>query len=363
MHLNRLSLINFKNHLQADFEFIDTINCFTGNNGVGKTNFLDAIYFLSFSKSFFNGVDSHAVNFDQEFLMLQGEYVFDTHTDKIHIGIKKGKKKTVKRNDKPYKKLAEHIGEYPLVMVSPADTNLVTEGSEIRRKFLDGVISQFNPIYLDQLLKYNKAVQQRNALLKTFVERGYFDAETLNIWNDQLALYGQPVYEARKAFLAEFTPVFQKYYDLISGAHETVSLAYQTQLEHNDFDSLFKEYLHAERAAQHSKVGIHKDDLEFLINGHSVKKYGSQGQQKTYLLALKLAQFDVIKQHKGIKPILLLDDIFDKLDSHRIQALMTLVSEENFGQIFVSDTNADRILRLFENIHLTPKIFEVAQNK
>lgn len=362
MHLNRLSLINFKNHLQADFEFIDTINCFTGNNGVGKTNFLDAIYFLSFSKSFFNGVDSHAVNFDQEFLMLQGEYVFDTHTDKIHIGIKKGKKKTVKRNDKPYKKLAEHIGEYPLVMVSPADTNLVTEGSEVRRKFLDGVISQFNPIYLDQLLKYNKAVQQRNALLKTFAERGAFDADTLQIWNDQLALYGAPVFAARKAFLIEFTPVFQRYYDLISGAHETVSLAYQSQLNESDFSTLFAEYLFSERSAQHSKVGVHKDDLEFLINGHSVKKYGSQGQQKTYLLALKLAQFDVIKQHKGVKPILLLDDIFDKLDSHRIQALMTLVSEDNFGQIFVSDTNSERILQLFENIHLTPKVFEVTPN-
>lgn len=359
MHLKQISVLNFKNHQEANYEFSDAINCFTGNNGVGKTNMLDAIYYLSFSKSFFNSIDSNNINFDSNFFIVQGEYDFDGHDEKIHIGLKQGKKKTVKRNQKVYKRLADHIGLFPLVMVSPADANLIIEGSEVRRKFIDGVISQYDKVYLENLLKYSKALIQRNALLKSFYENQYFDQESLDLWNMQMEQFATPIYESRTQFLMDFIPIFQKYYDLISGSKEKVSLAYISQLNDANFSELFEDHLKGELRSQHTKVGVHKDDLEFLIDGHSVKKYGSQGQQKTYLLALKLAQFEIIKNIKGKKPILLLDDIFDKLDAKRVKALMKLVSDHNFGQIFISDTNTQRVVNLFEDIAIEPRVFEV----
>lgn len=361
MYLKQISVVNFKSHLEANYSFCDTINCFTGNNGAGKTNMLDAIYYLSFSKSFFNAIDSHNINFDHDFFIVQGEYEMEDHSDKIYIGLKKGKKKSVKRNQKVYKRLADHIGLFPLVMVSPADANLVIEGSEVRRKFIDGVISQFDKVYLENLMKYNKALTQRNALLKSFAENQFFDQESLSLWNMQLEQFAKPIYDTRTKFLMDFIPVFQKYYELVSGNNEEVSLAYLSQLNDYSLGELFQQHLQVDLRSQHTKVGIHKDDLEFLIDGHSVKKYGSQGQQKTYLLALKLAQFEIIKNIKGKKPILLLDDIFDKLDSTRVKALMKLVSDHNFGQIFISDTNTQRVKGLFEDIDIEPKIFEVAK--
>jgi len=359
MHLKQISVVNFKNHLEASYRFTDGINCFTGDNGVGKTNILDAIYYLSFSKSFFNSIDSHNINFDSDFFIVQGEYEVNGKDEKVYIGLKQGKKKTVKRNNKIYKRLADHIGLFPLVMVSPADESLIVDGSEVRRKFIDGVISQFDKPYLENLLKYNKALTQRNALLKQFWDNQFFDADSLELWNLQMAQYAMPIYQTRKKFLDEFIPVFQKYYELISGNREEVSLAYHSQLNDSDFTSLFKLHLDADLKSHHTKVGIHKDDLAFLISNHSVKKYGSQGQKKTYLLALKLAQFEMIKKIKGKKPILLLDDIFDKLDRTRVQALLALVSAHNFGQIFISDTNATRVKELFKNIGIEPKMFEV----
>lgn len=359
MHLKQISLVNFKNHSEANFEFSSDINCFTGNNGVGKTNFLDAIYYMSFSKSFFNAIDAHNVKFDQEFFIIQGEYEVNEQNEKVYVGFRPGKKKTVKRNNKVYKRLADHIGNFPLVMVSPADSSLIIDGSEVRRKFVDGVISQYDHIYLDNLLKYNKALVQRNALLKQFYENQNFDQQSLDVWNMQMEQYAIPVYDTRKKFLDEFIPIFQKYYTLISNNKEQVTLDYTSHLNSQDLITLLNESLTSDLRSQHTKVGVHKDDLSFLIEGHSVKKYGSQGQQKTYLLALKLAQFEIIKNVKGMKPILLLDDIFDKLDKTRVKALMELVSAHNFGQIFVSDTNAIRVRELFENIDLEPRVFEV----
>jgi DNA replication and repair protein RecF len=359
MHLKQISVVNFKNHLEANFEFSDSINCFTGNNGVGKTNILDAIYYLSFSKSFFNSIDSHNINFGQDFFIIQGEYDVNDKSEQIYVGLKQGKKKALKRNKKTYKRLADHIGLFPLVMVSPADQSLIIDGSEVRRKFIDGVISQFDKVYLENLLNYNKALTQRNALLKHFYENQYFDAESLEIWNLKLIQFAQPVYDTRKQFLDQFIPVFQKYYSLISGNKEVVSLEYISQLNTQSFEALFADSLPAELKSLHTKVGIHKDDLEFLVSNHSVKKYGSQGQQKTYLLALKLAQFEIIKNIKGKKPILLLDDIFDKLDTSRVKALMELVSAHNFGQIFISDTNANRVIDLFEDIDIDPRVFNI----
>lgn len=359
MHLKQLSIINFKNHLDTSFHFSGAINCFTGNNGVGKTNILDAIYYLSFSKSFFNAIDSHNINFERDFFMLQGDYEVDDQNEKIYVGLKKGKKKVLKRNNKVYKRMADHIGLFPLVMVSPADVSLIIDGSDVRRKFIDGVISQFDPIYLNNLLRYNKALAQRNALLKQFAENQYFDQETLSIWNDQLFQYAKPVFEMRKKFLEDFIPIFKKYYTLISKGKEEVTLTYTSHLSEPDFLALLADNLTSDLRSQHTKVGIHKDDLAFLITEHSVKKYGSQGQQKTYLLALKLAQFDIIKSKKSMNPILLLDDIFDKLDHSRVKALMELVSAHNFGQIFISDTDASRINELFLDIDMEPHIFEI----
>ncbi len=359
MYLRQISIVNFKNHLEGKYDFSSDINCFTGNNGVGKTNVLDAIYYLSFSKSFFNSIDSQNINFNQDFFIIQGEYSFGDQSEKISIGLKKGKKKTVKRNNKTYKRLSDHIGLFPLVMVSPADVNLITDGSEARRKFIDGVISQFDSVYLENLLNYNKALIQRNALLKQFSDNQYFDSDSLDIWNEKLAQYAMPVHQKRKAFLNDFIPIFQKYYAIVSGGKEIVGLTYTSHLGENHFLDLLHENLSSDLRSQHTKVGVHKDDLEFLISENSVKKYGSQGQQKTYVLALKLAQFEIIKSAKNMKPILLLDDIFDKLDNLRVKALMELVSEHNFGQIFISDTSSQRVLEQFEDIDITPKIFEI----
>ena len=271
MHLEKLSVINFKNHLEGDYTFSDGINCFTGNNGVGKTNILDAIYYLSFSKSFFNSIDSHNINFDQDFFLIQGEYAKNESKEKVHIGLKKGKKKIIKRNDKPYKRMADHIGLFPLVMVSPADVNLIVDGSDIRRKFIDGVISQYDKRYLESLLKYNKALTQRNALLKQFYDNQYFDQDALELWNLQMDQYAVPVYETRKQFLDEFIPVFQRYHEMVSGGKEVVSLAYVSQLSDQNMSQLFETHLKSDLKSQHTKAGIHKDDLEFLIGGHSIK--------------------------------------------------------------------------------------------
>lgn len=359
MYLKHISVVNYKSHIEGKYEFSKDINCFTGNNGVGKTNLLDAIYYLSFTKSFFHSIDANNINFNSDFFMIQGEYQMEEEVDKVNIGLKKGKKKAVKRNGKLYSKIAEHIGNYPLVMVSPADSELITEGSEVRRKFMDGVISQFDGLYLKNLIRYNKALAQRNALLKSFAESGRVDYDTLHLWNDQLVQYAKPVHNVRKQFISDFTPIFSKYYNLISSSVEEVTLSYHSDLIESDLMELLKETIPMDLRSQHTKRGVHRDDLKFLIADHSIKKFGSQGQQKTYLLALKLAQFEIIQKTLGKKPILLLDDIFDKLDKERLKSLMELVSAHNFGQIFISDTDAHRIMDLFEHIDMKPKIFTI----
>jgi DNA replication and repair protein RecF len=359
MYLKQISIVNFKNHREGKYNFTPEVNCFTGKNGVGKTNLLDAIYYLSFSKSFFNSIDTQNIHFNSDFFIVQGEYDKNDTVEKVYIGLKNGKKKTVKRNDKVYNRLSDHIGLFPLVMVSPADVNLITEGSEGRRKFLDGVISQFDTGFLNNLMKYNKALLQRNALLKQFGEGNFFDADSIALWNEQLAHFAQPIYDSRKQFLSDFIPVFQKYYQIVSGGDEVVGINYISHLNDGEMLPLIEQNVKADLRSQHTKIGVHKDDLEFLLDEKSVKKFGSQGQQKTFVLALKLAQFEVIKNQKGMKPIVLLDDIFDKLDSYRVKALMELVSHHNFGQIFITDTDSERIVSLFEDIDLEPHIVHV----
>lgn len=359
MFLQKLFLINFKNYAQAEIEFCPKFNCFVGNNGEGKTNLLDAIHYLSLCKSFFNSVDSQNIMHEAPFFVIQGLYQADDKELDIYCGIKRNEKKQFKKNKKEYARLADHIGLVPLVMISPKDGELITEGSETRRKFIDSVISQLDKDYLVKLINYNKVLTQRNALLKYFSESRTFQKESIEIWDMQLAQYGNYIFEKRKTFLEEFVPLFQEYYDLISNKKEKVSILYETQLDGDNFETLLNETIQKDLRSQYTGIGIHKDDLAFNLNEFSIRKNGSQGQQKSFLIALKLAQFDYLKKIKSFNPILLLDDVFDKLDQGRVEKLMNIVSSENFGQIFITDTHKNRIEHILLELNSDFKIFEI----
>lgn len=359
MHLKKLSLLNFKNFESQTFEFQEKVNCFVGNNGVGKTNVLDAIYYLSFGKSYFNPIASQNIKHDQDFFMIEGEYDLNDRNEAIVCSLKRGAKKVIKRNGKDYEKFSDHIGHLPLVIISPADRDLIVEGSDIRRKFMDSVISQSDSLYLKSLINYNKVLQQRNSLLKYFAANRTFDALNLKVYNEQLEKYGTVVYEKRMAFLEVFTPIFEERYQMISNGKEVVSLAYKTQLEAAKLTDLLEGSLDKDRMLQYTSVGIHKDDLSFEIDGFSVKKFGSQGQQKSFLVALKLAQFEFIRRQANKKPILLLDDIFDKLDDSRVAQIVALVNEDNFGQLFISDTHVERTEEVVKRTNQAYQIFEL----
>ena len=352
MHLQNLSVINFKSHKNGEYSFIDGANCFVGNNGVGKTNLLDAIHYLSFTKSYFNSVDGQNISHDEEFFVTQGNFLKKDENFAVHCGVKRGKKKSFKKNKKEYSRLSQHIGEFPCIMISPADTALITGTSDLRRKFLDTVISQTNPEYLNALIKYNKVLNHRNALLKSFNQYNNFDAESLQIWDDQLIELGSKIHSIRVEFLVSFKTVFQDYYKFISQNNEEIRITYKSQLTDVNFEKLLQQNLNRDRITEHTSVGIHKDDLDFSVNEFPIKKVGSQGQQKSFLIALKLAQFDITKNVSGFKPILLLDDIFDKLDDTRVSQLMQLVSEDNFGQFFISDTHPKRIANIFKDLKI-----------
>ncbi|WP_456865710.1 DNA replication/repair protein RecF [Galbibacter sp. BG1] len=356
MQLQKLSLINFKNFDSQSFEFDAKINCFVGQNGIGKTNALDAIYLLSFGKSYFNPIASQNIKHEESFFVIDGEFLRDEKEERIICSLKKGQKKIIKRNGKIYDKLSEHIGFIPLVIISPADRDLIIEGSETRRKFIDSVISQSNKSYLQNLINYNKVLAQRNSLLKYFALNNTFNADTLEVYNDQLHDYGHKIHEARKDFLDIFIPIFKERYASISGGKEAINLSYQSRLTEKDLNTLFKENLNKDKALQYTSVGIHKDDLSFEIGDFPIKKFGSQGQQKSFLIALKLAQFDFIKAQAGHTPILLLDDIFDKLDENRVSQIITLVNQDKFGQIFISDTHAERTENVVKQTHQSYKM-------
>lgn len=359
MHIEHLSLINYKNLQEVDIEFSANLNCFIGNNGAGKTNMMDAIYYLSFCKSFLNSVDGLNISHDEEFFVVQGKYHRLDSDEHVYCGLKRGQKKHFKRNKKEYKKLAEHIGLLPLIIITPSDIDLIMGGSEERRKFLDGLISQYDQVYLDQLLRYNRALLQRNKLLKDFTTNRYFNEETLEVWNDQLVLYGKQIHEKRVDYIKKLQPVFQHYYELISSGKEPIEMEHQSQLYDGEFSDLLKEALQKDRIFQYTSVGIHKDDLLFKIGDYPIKKLGSQGQKKTYLVALKFAQFDFIKQMAGMTPILLLDDIFDKLDKNRVEQIVKLVAKDHFGQIFITDTNREHLDQIIAEEDADYKIFTV----
>ncbi|MAM29623.1 MAG: DNA replication and repair protein RecF [Flavobacteriaceae bacterium] len=357
MHLTSVSLINYKNFEAESFQFDPKINCFVGQNGVGKTNILDAIYHLSFGKSYFNPITSQNIKHGEDFFVVEGHYQKNERNEKIIVSAKSGQKKLIKRNGKAYEKFSEHIGFLPLVIISPADRDLIIEGSDTRRKFMDGVISQGDASYLRLLINYNKILTQRNSLLKYFAANNTFNEDQLGVYDLQLAELGTPIYEKRAHFVEQFTPIFLARYAAISNGNETVSLKYKSQLKEASIIDLLQQNRQKDRMTQYSNFGIHKDDLKFIIDGYPIKKFGSQGQQKSYLIALKLAQFDFIKTQSKVTPILLLDDIFDKLDEQRVAQLISLVDDAHFGQLFISDTHADRTEQIVKDVRQTYKMF------
>ena len=358
MILRHLSIINYKNIAQAELEFSPKVNCFIGNNGMGKTNLLDAVYYLSFCKSHTNPIDSQIINHDADMCMLQGKYEFDEGAlEEIYCGIRRRQKKQFKRNKKEYERLADHIGLLPLVMISPADNELIVGGSDERRRFMDIAISQFDKAYLQVLIRYNKALQQRNVLLKN--EERAIDLTLLELWEDQLIDDGKFINEKRRAFIEAFSPIFSMFYARISQSNETVQFEYISQLSEADFREALIANRRRDMAIGHTTVGIHRDELEMLLNGHPIKKVGSQGQHKTYFVSLKLAQFHFLLKIGRTTPILLLDDIFDRLDANRVEEIVKLVSEPTFGQIFISDTNRESLDKILEQQQNDFRIFAV----
>ena len=375
MILQRLSIINYKNIAEATLDFSPKINCFIGQNGAGKTNVLDAIYFLSFCRSAQTALDSQVIRHDQPFFVLEGEYFseefFAEQSGKaerrvkseesslsIYCGMKRGTKKHFKRDKKEYKRLSEHIGLIPLVHVSPGDTLLIEGGSEERRKLMDMVISQLERPYIESLNRYNKVLLQRNAMLKD--EDQEPDPEVLDILEEQMAAEGEYIYERRRAFVDKLVPLFQEFYNRISGGHEVVSLSYSSHCQRGPLLEVIRRDRMKDRAVGYSLHGIHRDDLEFLLDGHPMRREGSQGQQKTFVISLKLAQFAFLKRTNArTTPLLLLDDIFDKLDATRVEQIVSLVSEEAFGQIFITDTNRDHLNQILASSSPDYKIFHV----
>lgn len=365
MYLKSLSAYNFKNFEEVNITLNPGIICFTGLNGEGKTNLLDAIHYLSFCKSFLVSSDLLNIRFNEAYFALQGTFVSKNNKeDVIYCAVKPGDKKVFKKNQKEYQRLADHIGNYPLVIISPLDGNLISEGSEERRRFLDSIISQYNRVYLEKLIQYNKLLAQRNALLKQFVEKGNFNYSVLEIWDAQIGPLGDYIYAHRKEFLEKFIPVFHQYFDIISNKKEEVGIHYISHLNQElKMEDLLSSAINKDRVAQYTTVGIHKDDLDFLINDYALKKHASQGQQKSFLIALKLAQFEFLKQKKGDNPLLLLDDIFDKLDDIRIARLIELVSKEDFGQVFITDTNKERLEKVLQKTNSKALIFTISGGK
>lgn len=361
MYLKNLSLVNFKNYREVELEFSEKINCFVGDNGVGKTNLLDAIHYLCLCKSYFNILDSDAVRYESEFSIIQGNFVSGEKTDEVYCGIQPGKRKIFKRNKKEYTKLSDHIGLFPLVVISPLDYELILDGGEERRKFMNTVISQYNHEYLELIIRYNKIVTQRNKLLKE--DLGRFDNETMDVYNHQMIEYGEKIFKFRKDFAEKLVPVFQKYYEFVSDNREVVELVYQSQLLEGDYKQLLLKSEAKEKILQYSIVGPHKDDLILNLFGHNIKKGGSQGQQKTYLIALKLAQFDFIYNISNKLPLLLLDDVFDKFDETRVKQIIKLVSRNKFGQIFITHTNIERMKEVINDIEVDSKIFCIEKEK
>ncbi|MCF0207388.1 MAG: DNA replication and repair protein RecF, partial [Bacteroidales bacterium] len=343
LFLKNISVVNFKSFEEQSLEFCDNINCIIGDNGVGKTNIMDAIYHLSMCKSFFTQQDRLCIKHGEDFYVVQGDYDIDGKNEKIYCGLHREEKhKSFRRNGAEYQRLSDHVGLIPIIFSSPTDTNLIFD-SDSRRKFVDSIISQFDKIYLKNLNSYKRALEHRNALLFKIQGGEYHSDAEFEIWDMQLCDFGTKIHEVRKKFISEIIPIFQKYYSLISAGKETVRLVYESKLDEMPFEEILASNKSRDCASGHTTSGIHRDDYAFMLNDDNIRICGSQGQQKTYIVCLKFAQFDYIFNKIGVKPILLLDDIFDKLDPKRVKVISQLVSSDEFGQIFITDTNSERL--------------------
>lgn len=367
MILNSLSIINYKNIQEATLTLSPKMNCFIGPNGTGKTNLLDAVYYLSFCRSAYTSVDSQVIRHDQDFFVVEGDYTDDRgmlgedqdelRKLSIYCGMKRGTKKHFKCNKKEYKRLSQHIGLIPLIFVSPADTYLVDGGGEERRRLMDMVISQYDNLYLDALNRYNKALQQRNTLLKMEEEP---DLELMRIWEEQMAAEGEVIYQKRNAFVQELIPVFQQIYQQISDDRESVSLRYVSHGQRGPLLEVIQRDRMKDRAVGYSLHGVHRDDLEMLLGDYPMRREGSQGQLKTFVIAMKLAQFSFLKRTcSQTTPLLLLDDIFDKLDAHRVERIVSLVASKEYGQIFITDTNREHLDKILQANSFDYQLFSV----
>ena len=359
MFVKNLKIINFKNHPEKSFDFSSEINCFVGNNGAGKTNILDALHYISMGKSFLGNSDFQNIKEDENFFSIESEIEGEEKSDIIKILLQKEAKKIIKKNEKTYERMADHIGFLPSVMISPYDANLISDGGESRRKFLDAMISQTDSEYLFNLIQYQKTLQQRNALLKYFQKNRTFDIDSLEIYKEPITKFGSQIFKKRQLFVEAILPTIQHFYTIISKGNEKVTVIYESDLNEDNFENLLTKNLEKDRQLTYTSKGIHKDDLRFEMNGNLIKKFGSQGQQKSFLIALKLAQIKRIKEITNKNPILLLDDIFDKLDDNRVSQLIELVNEQNFGQIFITDTHKERTESVVKRINEESKIFEI----
>lgn len=350
MHLENISLKHFKNYQQCDLEFSPYINCILGANGSGKTNLLDAIHYLSLTKSALNAIDQQNIQHDEEFFSIRGTFYLHGKNHQIQCSCKSGSKKIVKKDKKPYSRLSEHIGAFPLVLISPYDMDILREGSMTRRKFMDGIISQIDPQYLRSLLKYQRLLGHRNQLLKNFAISHQFDAQLIASYDELMLPLMKLIFDRRNQFLDQYVPLFKKHYESLSEGNEEANLNYKSDLFATNFIEKFHNNQQRDLSLQRTDLGTHKDDLNCLIGGYSIRKFGSQGQQKSFVIALKLAQFELLQKEKEFKPILLLDDIFDKLDDMRIEKLIEMVSGQTFGQLFITDARPERTARILENV-------------
>jgi DNA replication and repair protein RecF len=378
MHLQKISLAHFKSYEYESFEFSERVNCIVGENGTGKTNLLDAIYFLALTKSSISNQDALSINHEAEYMIIEGEFemscelrvvsyeleksqITNHQSQLITISLQRGQKKAVLRDKKAYERISEHIGRFPVVMLSPNDTDIIRDGSEERRKFFDGVMAQLDSEYLENLLQYNRLLLQRNSLLKQFAERNYTDDLLLDIYSDPLVEVSLKLYQSRNQFVTEFLPIFKKHYNTLSDAREEVEMIYESEVGAENFTQIFRKNRQRDLAAQRTTMGSHKDDFIFEINGFTLRKFGSQGQQKSFVIALKLAQFEMLTKVKGFPPLLLLDDIFDKLDDRRIQQLITMMVDGTFSQVFITDARPERTRQLLGDLGVEVKYFEIGK--
>lgn len=363
MHLEKLILYNFKNYEDATLQLLTGVNCFFGLNGSGKTNLLDAIYYLSLTKSASNASDAQNIRQGESQFFVKGSFLAKKKRTEILCSFIQGQKKIMSEDGQEYKKMAEHIGKYPLVLIAPNDIELIWDGSEQRRKFFDGLLSQMDHQYLDNLITYTQYLRQRNAMLKLFSERGSVDHDVLASYDAKLIPAAQFIFEKRKTFLTSYHPLFETWYKQLAGTTENVSIAYRSDLDEVDFAELLNRNLKRDIVLQRTASGIHRDDFLFSLNTGELKKFGSQGQQKSFLIGLKLAEFQILEQATTKKPLLLLDDIFDKLDDQRIHKLMKLVSEGSFGQIFITDARSGRSREILKEAGVKARVFEVEEGK